>query len=74
MKADARALRDRILGLVDGMGPGEALIRLGRFSHIECMTVSRSGGPPERRGSTRTLVAGELPFGWAKIKLTPVAS
>lgn len=55
-----------------GLGPHEALLRLGRFSHVECMTVDRRGGEPFRKGTTRTLVNGELPLGWVKLTLSPV--
>lgn len=59
---------------VAAMRPNEALIRLGRFSHVECVTVDRQGGMPvdAEKGTTRSLVAGELPLGWAKISLTPL--
>lgn len=48
----------------------EFLLRLGRYSHIECVTVggklppTPNGGP----GKSRTLADGSLPFGWAIVK------
>jgi len=46
----------------------EALIRLGRFSHVECVTLE----PPLRRargGKSRTMTPGPLPMGWAILRL-----
>ena len=40
-------------------------MRVGRYSHLECMTVSRNA--PEHKkgyGKTRTLADNTLPFGW----------
>lgn len=43
----------------------ELLLRLGRYSHIECVTVS-DNDPQHRKGCgrTRTLADGLRPFGW----------
>ena len=58
-----RAVRDR----VEKLDPErEWLVRVGRYSHIECVTVSRNA--PELKkgyGKTRTLADGQRPFGWA---------
>jgi len=46
----------------------EALVRLGRFSHLECVTL----GEPLRRargGRSRTLAPGGVPLGWAVLRL-----
>lgn len=67
-------VRDILLAEADQIADGAALIRLGRFSHIECVTVNRQGGSPSRTGTTRSLFAGELPFGWARISLTSNSS
>ncbi len=50
----------------------EALIRLGRFSHRECVTVAPDGGGPSKLSATRSLVAGALPLGWAALTLERV--
>lgn len=56
-------------------------IRLGRFSHVECTTVDDYRQPRTRRtrdgknlpwGVTRTLSAGTMPMGWAKVRLEPI--
>ncbi|HDS85031.1 MAG TPA: hypothetical protein ENN97_07555 [Phycisphaerales bacterium] len=56
-------------------------IRLGRFSHVECTTVDDYRKPQTRRtrdgkslpyGTTRTLSAGTMPMGWAKVRLEPI--
>lgn len=47
----------------------EILLRVGRYSHIECMTVS--GSPPRMPkgyGKSRTLADGQIPFGWLLLK------
>lgn len=58
-----RAVRD----CVEQLDPErEWLVRVGRYSHIECVTVSRNA--PELKkgyGKTRTLADGQRPFGWA---------
>lgn len=43
----------------------EWLVRVGRYSHLECVTVSNNA-PDHRKGfgKTRTLANGLLPFGW----------
>lgn len=58
---------------VSKLGDGEALIRLGRFSHRECVTVSRKGGMPEVKGTTRSLACDDMPLGWARLSLKPMA-
>lgn len=43
----------------------EWLVRVGRYAHLECVTVSHNA--PEHKkgfGKTRTLADGLLPFGW----------
>jgi len=58
-----------LLQQISDLGDGEAPIRLGRFSHVECVTLA----PPLRRasgGNSRGLAAGLLPMGWAKITLS----
>lgn len=53
---------------------GAALLRLGRFSHVECMTLA----PPLRSvrggGASRTIITGPCPLGWAALRLEPVQS
>ena len=59
----------------------EFYFRVGRFSHVECMTVEkyrevqsrgRYAGPPRTAGSARTLVDGAIPFGWLACRLESV--
>lgn len=49
-------------------------IRLGRFSHVECTTVDDFREPYNSRGwgRSRTLSAGTMPMGWAKVRLEPM--
>jgi len=52
-------------------------IRVGRFSHIECVTVDglrKPMGAAARRGwgKTRTLSAGKMAMGWVKVTVRPV--
>lgn len=55
----------------------ESLIRIGHFSHVECVTLDEVRNPRTRRGrdgkslpwgTTRTLANGIYPFGWAKLE------
>jgi hypothetical protein len=56
--------------------PGVFLLRIGHYSHVECMTIT-DNKPQTRRvngrimpfGTTRTLADGIYPFGW--IRLVP---
>ena len=62
---------------VAGLKSNEALIRIGHFSHVECVTLDEVRRPRTRRGrdgrplpwgTTRTLANGIYPFGWAKLE------
>lgn len=52
----------------------DLLVRVGRYSHIECVTV-RENAPQIKKGygKTRTLADGVLPFGWAILHFCPYA-
>jgi hypothetical protein len=57
---------------IEAMKPYEALVRLGHFSHVECVTLDGVRRPVTRFvkgrqlpwGTTRTLAEGLYPFGW----------
>lgn len=62
---------------VAGLKTNESLIRIGHFSHVECVTLDEVRNPKTRRGrdgrslpwgTTRTLANGIYPFGWAKLE------
>lgn len=59
----------RLLYLAGQLTQDECLIRLGRHSHFECVTVGPDYRNPPRRGcgSTRSYVNGQLPLGWAQL-------
>ncbi|MBW2615938.1 MAG: hypothetical protein JRD02_07165 [Deltaproteobacteria bacterium] len=50
----------------------ETLVRIGHFSHVECITLDGVRKPRTRKnmpyGTTRTLANGLYPFGWAKLE------
>jgi len=61
----------------------ETLIRIGHFSHVECVTLDDVRNPKTRKGKdgrflpygqTRTLVNGLYPFGWAKLEFCDLPS
>ena len=55
--------------------PGEMVLRVGHYSHVECVTIT-DNNPLTRRikdkqlpyGTTRTLAGGIYPFGWIKLR------
>ena len=74
----AKALESVEKALLD-TPPGTFLLRIGHYSHVECMTITDN--MPETRmvkgrlmpfGTTRTLADGVYPFGW--IRLVPCNS
>ena len=60
----------------------ETLIRIGHFSHVECITLDDVREPQTRTvkgkrmpyGTTRTLANGLYPFGWAKLEFLDLES
>ncbi len=68
--------------LTDCIPPGEGamLLRVGHYSHVECVTVTANDPKtPSRRGlkmpwgKTRTLADGVYPFGWCRLSLCSAA-
>lgn len=64
-----------LLAQVEKFQPNQALVRLGRFSHFECVTINRYAKPPRRGcGSGRSLAAGStMPIGWCRLTINPLA-
>jgi len=60
----------------------EAFIRIGHFSHVECVTLDNvrkpktrmKDGKPMQWGKTRTLANGIYPFGWVKLEFLGLES
>ncbi len=60
----------------------EAFVRIGHFSHVECVTLDNVRKPKTRMkdgkplpwGKTRTLANGIYPFGWAKLEFIDLVS
>jgi len=53
-----------------------ALVRVGHYSHVECVTFDDVSDPKGRRfgnknvyGTTRTLAGGLVPFGWVVVRV-----
>jgi CRISPR-associated protein Csm5 len=68
---------------IAAMKTNEALIRIGHFSHVECVTLDKVRNPRTRKGkngkplpwgTTRTLANGVYPFGWAKLEFVDLES
>jgi hypothetical protein len=64
---------DEIIG---NLKSNQTLIRLGHYSHIECMTITDNNPQTPRRqgkvmpyGTTRTLADSVYPFGWALVSV-----
>jgi len=61
----------------------EAFVRIGHFSHVECVTLDKIRNPKTRKGKdgkplpwgkTRTLANGLYPFGWVKLEFLGLKS
>lgn len=66
-------VKETLLKLAGCLAPSQALIRLGRHSHFECVTVRGANRPRRGFGATRTYVVGEFPLGWARLTFHPPA-
>ena len=75
LTATAKALAPVDAAIVEESGTG-MLLRIGHYSHVECMTISKHS-PKTRKakdgtllpyGTTRTLASGLFPFGWAVLE------
>ncbi|HLC16165.1 MAG TPA: hypothetical protein VJL89_08065, partial [Thermodesulfovibrionia bacterium] len=85
-QAQAKPIQQSIIPInlaVAQLKTNEALIRIGHFSHIECMTFDKirnpktskgKDGKPLPFGTTRTLANGLYPFGWAKLEFPGLPS
>ena len=50
------------------LNENQMILRVGHYSHIECMTVTNNKpGGKKGYGKTRTLADGIYPFGWVKL-------
>ncbi len=75
-----RKVRQEIIPMnkaIAGLRSNETLIRIGHFSHVECITLDKVRNPRTRLGrdrkplpwgTTRTLANGTYPYGWAKLE------
>lgn len=66
----------RIDDEIEKPGKGEMILRVGHYSHVECVTITENApltrvvnGKKLPHGTTRTLADGVFPFGWVKIKV-----
>jgi CRISPR type III-A-associated RAMP protein Csm5 len=68
--------------IIDNMKTNETILRVGHFSHVECVTLDGVRNPRTRRGrdgrplpygTTRTLADGFYPFGWIKLRFPDIA-
>jgi len=63
-----KKIADRLRQETSQLDRNEALVRIGRFSHFECVTV----GEPYargRHGSSRSLLGGKYPIGWCRLTI-----
>lgn len=65
LRKTAEALRSAA-ERISALGPDDMLLRVGHYSHVECVTVSKNSryNTPMPCGTTRTLADGLWPFGW----------
>lgn len=66
-------IRAGLQQLVDVIQENECLIRVGRHSHFECVTVGDPYSIPPRKGygKSRSYLRGKVPLGWAKLSVSP---
>ena len=67
-------LAEQLRAAASGMKENQCLIRLGRHSHFECVTVGEPFHRSPRRGfgKSRSYVGGRQPLGWLRIGLESV--
>lgn len=60
------AMLDPLLKRIEALDPEKhILLRVGHYSHVECVTVTANRPKAAKGpGTTRTLAGGMLPFGW----------
>lgn len=75
LAATASALQ-KIEDRLPKAGESAMLLRLGHYSHVECMTITENQprtrlvkGRPMPYGTTRTLADGRYPFGWVRVSV-----
>lgn len=61
-----RPIGEKLVQMAQQLRPNEALLRIGRFSHLENMTVRPYAGG---QGRTRGLAGALRPMGWVKMRL-----
>ncbi len=66
IKNSMKNLFDQIKKEID-KNKNTALLRIGHFSHIECITWDNRKPKVKKYGTTRTLANGIYPFGWVLI-------
>ncbi len=64
-----RQALEQVAGEILKPGPGEMVLRVGHYSHVECVTITNNAptGKKGKHGTTRTLAQGVYPFGWVKL-------
>jgi CRISPR-associated protein Csm5 len=70
---DAR-LTERLRATAGELNDHDCLLRLGRHSHFECVTVGEPfhSGPGRGFGATRSYVAGQAQLGWLRVRFDAV--
>lgn len=68
-REETRQALEQAAGEIRERRSGEMLLRVGHYSHVECMTVTDNAprGRNGKYGTTRTLAHGVYPFGWVKL-------
>lgn len=74
---DTAAVVKKVQSRILESGQEGMLLRIGHYSHIECMTITdnkpqtrwdKKGNKPYPYGTTRTLANGLYPFGWVLLR------
>ncbi len=77
--SEVEEFSERLIKTLDTLGKDEFLLRVGRFSGVESVTLDiyRNPRPPGRKttwGTSRNLAEGLYPMGWIKATISPVGS
>ena len=79
--AEVGKILETVTEIIKNLKTNEAIVRVGHYSHVECVTLDDVRQPITRKdkegkpipwGTTRTLANGFHPFGWIKLEFPDI--